>query len=133
MARITVVNDYPDFVELMTSVLDEMVGHQVIGLESSETTIDDLVEARPDLLIVDIQAAEALLPGISTTRNDRAAAALSRAPMIVCSGDVSALQEFADEFGDLGNVHTLEKPFTLDRLTDLVEDALYRAALSPVA
>ena len=132
MARITVVNDYPDFVEMMTSILDEMAGHEVTGFDVSEATVDDLVETHPDLLIVDLDIADVVL-GNGTKLDDRAAAALGPVPMIVCSGNIAALRERADEFGDLSNVYSLEKPFTLEVLTNLVERALYRAALSPVA
>jgi DNA-binding NtrC family response regulator len=133
MARITVVNDYPEFVELMTGILDEMAGHEVTGLDASEATVDELAETRPDLLILDLQTAGWVLAGIVATVGERLAVAFERVPVIVCSGDIPALRERADEFADLGNVYTLQKPFTLDMLTDLVERALYQAALSPVA
>ena len=132
MARITVVNDYPDFIDLMTGLLDEMAGHEVTGFDTSEATAYDLAESRPDLLIVDLATADIVL-GTDAALTENVAAALSRIPMIVCSGDIPALRERTDEFGDLGNVYSLEKPFTLDMLTDMVERALYRAALSSVA
>ena len=132
MARITVVNDYPDFIDLMTGLLDEMAGHEVTGIDTSEATADDLADSRPDLLIVDLATADVVL-GTVAALSDAAAAALGRVPMIVCSGDIPALRERADEFADLGNVYPLEKPFTLDMLTDTVELALYRATLSSVA
>ena len=132
MARITVVNDYPDFVELMTSILDEMVGHEVTGFDASEVTLHDLVETRPQLLIVDCGVADMLI-GSGATLDDRTAATLGLLPIIVCSGDGPALRERAEAYDDLSNVYALEKPFTLDMLTDVVERALYRAALAPVA
>jgi FixJ family two-component response regulator len=132
MARITVVNEYPDFVDLMTSILDEMVGHEVAGFDASEVTLDDLVETRPELLILDCHMADMLI-GHGATLDDRTAAALGLLPIVVCSGDVPALRERADVYGDLSNVYALEKPFTLDMLTVVVERALYKAALAPVA
>lgn len=133
MARITVVNDYPDFLELMTTILDEMAGHKVVGFDSSEATLEDLVDARPDLLIVDMQTAEAFLAATAGTSRDRAAATLGQVPMIVCSGNVPALREKADAFADFPHVHTLEKPFTLYGLSYLVEQALEEATHSSVA
>jgi DNA-binding NtrC family response regulator len=132
MARITVVNDYPDFVEMMTAILDEMADHEVTGFDASDATVDDLVETHPDLLIVDLGTAD-LVFGNGAALDGRAAASFGRVPTIVCSGDIHALRERADEFGDLSTVYSLEKPFTLEALTDVVEQALYRAALSPVA
>jgi DNA-binding NtrC family response regulator len=132
MARITVVNTYPDFVELMTSILDELAGHEVTGFDSSEVTLDDLLEEGPDLLIVDLDTATRVA-GIGRPPGELAVVALKCVPMIVCSGDIPALRERADQFAHLSNVYALEKPFAIDALTDLVERALYRAALSPVA
>ncbi len=128
MARITVVNEYPDFIALMTSILDEMADHEVTGFDASEATVDELAATRPDLLIVDLDTAN-LVFGIDSTLDDDVAAALS-VPAIVCSADIAALRERADEFSDLGNVYSLEKPFTLGMLSDVVERALYKAALS---
>jgi DNA-binding NtrC family response regulator len=132
MARITVVDEYPDFVELMTSILDELAGHEVTGLDSSEASLDDLLETRPDVLIADPGTAT-MVAGMRAARGEPAVVALRCVPMIVCSADAPALRESADEFADLSNVYALEKPFAIDALTDLVERALYKAALSPVA
>ena len=129
MARITVVNHYPDFIETMTGILDEMAGHEVIGFDVSDATLDTLTETRPQLLVLDIDTADMVL-GRKATASDRAAIALGSVPMIVCSGDIAALRERAEEFGDMSNVHMLEKPFTLEALTNVVERALYRAAVA---
>jgi DNA-binding NtrC family response regulator len=116
----------------MTSILDELAGHEVTGFDSSEVTLDDLLEERPDLLIVDLDTARRVA-GIGRTPSERAVVALRCVPMIVCSGDIPALRERADEFADLSNTYALEKPFAVDALTDLVGRAIYKAALSPVA
>ena len=129
MARITVVNHYPDFIETMTGILDEESGHEVTGFDVSDATLDTLVETRPQLLILDIGTADMVL-GSNATARDGAAIALGSVPMIVCSGDIPALRDRAEEFGDMSNVYVLEKPFTLEALTDLVERALYRAAVA---
>jgi DNA-binding NtrC family response regulator len=132
MARITVVNDYPDFVEMMTTILDEMAGHEVVGFDASEVTLEDVVESHPQLLIVDLDIAD-MLVGTGASVDDRTAASLRRLPMIVCSSEILALRERAGEYGDLRHVYPLEKPFTLDMLTDVVERALNEVALAPVA
>ena len=129
MARIAVVDDYPEFIELMTSILDVLSGHEVIGFDPSEATVDRLADARPDLLIVDLEAADKVL-GIGAAIDGDAHAPLGPVPAIVCSGDIAALRGRADEFFDLGNVDVLEKPFTLDMLTDSVDGALSRTTVS---
>jgi DNA-binding NtrC family response regulator len=57
MARITVVNDYPEFLETMYAILDGLEGHDVVGFEGDETTVEQLIESRPELLIVDLRVA----------------------------------------------------------------------------
>jgi DNA-binding NarL/FixJ family response regulator len=57
MARITVVNDHPAFLETMYTILDGMDGHEVTGFEGEETTLDQLVDSAPELLIVDLRIA----------------------------------------------------------------------------
>jgi CheY-like chemotaxis protein len=126
MARIAVVDDYPEFIELMTSILDVLSGHEVIGFHASEATVDRLADAHPDLVIIDLEAADKVL-GIGAAIDGDAHATLGPIPAIVCSGDIAALRGRADEFFDLGNVDVLEKPFTLDMLTDSVDEALYRS------
>jgi DNA-binding NtrC family response regulator len=133
MARIAVVNNYPDFLELMTSILDELVGHEVIGFDSSEATLDDLVEARPDLLIVDLHTVDGVLRWSDAMLSDRPATAIALIPRIVCSADIPAMRARADEFGAHGNTYALEKPFSVDMLVGVVERALREAVLEPVA
>jgi CheY-like chemotaxis protein len=132
MARITVVNDYPDFIDMMTSILAEMAGHEVTGLDASEVSLEDLAATRPDLLIVDLATAEMMLD-IGLPLDGRTAVALRPVPLIVCSGDIGPLRERADEFAEQANVYALEKPFTLEMLTNAVGRALYGAAPARVA
>jgi DNA-binding response OmpR family regulator len=57
----------------------------------------------------------------------RAHAALAEVPILVCSADVSALRERADELARIGNVHVLEKPFSIDEITEVVERLVGRS------
>jgi DNA-binding response OmpR family regulator len=57
----------------------------------------------------------------------RADERLARVPIIVCSADVTALRERAEDLERVGNVHVLAKPFAIDEITDLVESLVGRA------
>lgn len=57
MARVTVVNDYPEFIETMYAILDGVGGHQVAGFNGEETTLEQIVRSDPELLIVDLRMA----------------------------------------------------------------------------
>ena len=56
----------------------------------------------------------------------RAEPKLADLPIIICSADVTALRERAAELERIGNVHILEKPFSLDEITDIVEGLIGR-------
>ena len=122
--RISVLNDNPDFLELMSAILDEDAGYAVELFNGKETPIGELAASDPDLVIVDL-----LLGGasgweiVTLARADRR---LADVPIIVCSADVTALREREAELVRIRNVHVLSKPFGVDELTDLVEGLVGR-------
>ncbi len=123
MARITVVDDYPDFLDLMKGILAELSGHQVTGFDSSELTVDDVVQSRPDLIIADPRSAVAL----ARERVDVHSAIGTgprRVPTIVCSGDLPALEDWVSQFHKADRVYPIGKPFSVDELTALVTRVL---------
>ncbi len=123
--RITVLNDNPEFLELMSAILDDDAGYDVATFSEATTSVDDLVESRPDLVIVDLLLAGA--SGWEIVALSRADARLVDVPIIVCSADVASLRERAGELERIGNVHVLSKPFGIDELTEIVERLIGRA------
>jgi DNA-binding response OmpR family regulator len=124
--RISVVNDSPDFLELMSAILDEDAGYEVSLFDGEQTDVAALVASRPDLVIVDLLLGGA--SGWEIVTLARADARLASVPIIVCSADVTALRDRAPELERVGNVHLLNKPFTIDEITTLVESLVGRAA-----
>ncbi len=120
--RISVLNDNADFLELMSAILDEDAGYAVSVFSGEDTSIDQLSESEPDLVIVDL-----LLGGasgweiVTLARADRRLAGI---PIIVCSADVNGLRTRAAELERIGNVHLLPKPFGIDEMTSLVEELI---------
>ena len=51
--RICVVNDNPEFLELMSAILDDDAGYDVRLFDGEKTTIAEIAEGDPDLVIVD--------------------------------------------------------------------------------
>ena len=123
--RITVVNDSPDFLELMSAILDEDAGYEVTLFDGDQTSIDEIAASAPDLLIVDLIIGAA--SGWEIVALSRADVRLSGCPIVVCSADVQSLREKADELERIGDVHILEKPFTLDQITETVARLVGRA------
>ena len=127
--RISVLNDNPDFLELMSAILDEDAGYDVQLFNGKETGIDELAASDPNLIIVDLLLGGA--SGWEVVTLSRADQRLANVPIIVCSADVSALRDRADELESIGNVHLLAKPFGIDEVTGLVERLVGRG--QPVA
>jgi len=123
--RISVVNDNPDFLELMSAILDEDAGYEVSLFAGERTTAAELAASAPDLLIIDL-----LLGGVSGWELvvlARADQRLADVPVIVCSADVAELRDRTEELERIGNIHVLEKPFGVDQVTELVERLVGRA------
>jgi DNA-binding NtrC family response regulator len=123
MARITVVDDYADFLDMVAAILHGLNGHEVAGLDGREATIDDLVASDPDLLIVDLLTGAGATSDLSAVVVAGTQDRLSRVPVIICSGDVDSLNRRSEEFATAGMV-TLQKPFAIEQLITAVFQAL---------
>ena len=117
--RITVINDNPDFLELMSDILDEDAGYAVTLVKGEEATIAEIADSAPDLLIVDLRLGGA--SGWEIVALSRADERLAEVPIIICSADVMALRDREAELKRIGDVHVLAKPFGIDEITGLVE------------
>jgi two-component system, OmpR family, alkaline phosphatase synthesis response regulator PhoP len=124
--RISVVNDNPDFLELMSAILDEDAGYDVSLFDGREAAIAELAASTPDLIIVDLLLGGA--SGWEVVTLARADERLAGVPIIICSADVVALREREAELERIGNVHMLAKPFAVEQVTDLVESLIGRSA-----
>ena len=123
--RISVVNDNPDFLELMSAILDEDAGYEVTLFDGEETSIDELAASDPDLLIIDLVMGGA--SGWEIVALSRADQRLADRPILVCSADIASLREKAEELARIGDVHVLEKPFSVDEITEVVAGLVRRA------
>jgi CheY-like chemotaxis protein len=117
--RISVVNDNEDFLELMSAILDEDAGYEVTLFDGDDTTVAELADSAPDLVIVDLLLGGA--SGWELVTLCRADERLAETPIVVCSADVASLREREDELAHVANLHVLPKPFSIDQVTELVE------------
>jgi CheY-like chemotaxis protein len=125
--RITVINDNPDFLELMRAILDEDAGYAVTVFAGDATSVGEIAAADPDLIIVDLLLGGA--SGWEIVTLARADGRLADVPIVICSADVTALRDREAELQQIGKVHLLAKPFGIDEVTGLVE-RLIGAAVS---
>jgi CheY-like chemotaxis protein len=126
MARVTVINDQPEYLGVMREVLDEL-GHEAIALEGSTVTVDQIADVRPELLIVDLRMQnEVLNDGWGLIVAARAHPVLRDVPIVISSGDHEFLNRRADEIGALADVHPLPKPFAMEDVEELLDQLLGR-------
>ena len=115
--RITVVNDDPEFLELMDALLEEDSGYDVTTIDAD--TLDDIEPIRtsqPDLLIIDLRWRQNGLAGWDVLLAARADSELEQLPIILCTGDLQSLEEHAQAITDDVKVATLQKPFHVEEL-----------------
>ena len=126
MARVTVINDQPEFLGVMREVLNEL-GHEALALEGSTVTVDQIADAHPELLIVDLRMNNAVLnDGWGLIVAARAHPILKDVPIVISSGDHEFLNRRAEEIGALADVHPLPKPFAIEDVEELLDQLLDR-------
>jgi CheY-like chemotaxis protein len=124
VSRITVVNDSPEFLELVKDVLeDERYQTTTIDLDTPDT-LERITASQPDLLIIDLRVGRSGHEGWIVARQIREQPGLDRLPILICSGDIQALAEIESVVADTPLAETLTKPFHIDQLTDAVERLL---------
>jgi CheY-like chemotaxis protein len=127
--RITVVNDSPEFLEVVRDILvDEHYATTCIDGDDSDA-LARVLESRPDLLIVDFRLGTGD-HGWEIAQQVRREPSLEGLPVIVCSADVVALQALAADLAETKWVRTLPKPFHVDELTEMIDGLLTEAAPS---
>lgn len=121
MARVTVVNDYQEFLDVMRDLLAERGGHQFAGFHGEATTFEQIVDTHPDVLIIDLRLDVTGLTGWDVLTLARADRRMRQVPIIVCSADVAQVRQRAAEFREIGDIHVREKPFDADEMLDLID------------
>jgi len=116
--HITVVNDHPEFLTLMTEFLTEE-GYEISAIPKHQGAFEQIKASKPDLVICDLifdnmPAGWALLDMLYLDPETRAI------PVILCSAATKQVQETSASFAGKGIIW-LEKPFELETLLDLLE------------
>jgi DNA-binding response OmpR family regulator len=120
MAHILVVNDSPEFLQLMRDFLTEE-GYQVSTLENAADVPDAARRLRPDLLIVDLRMPKMDgLELLSVLQRDPRTASI---PVLVSTAALHDLEAKKSVFEDRG-IPVLVKPFDLEELLQTLRDML---------
>lgn len=124
MTRVTVVNDDPDFLELMGEVL-EAEGFEATAIDGDRRDVLELVRtSRPEVLILDIRMDGEQLHGWDIAKQIRRAPGFETLAVLLCSADLQAITEVKARLEDQRAIAVLAKPFGIDQLTRAVNRLL---------
>ena len=119
--RITVINDNPEFLELMNALLEKNAGYDVTTIDGDEILdIEPIRRSRPDLFVIDLRLRRDGLAVWDILLAIRQDAELEQLPIILCTGDLEGLKEHAEAITEDPIVATLQKPFHVEELEELV-------------
>jgi CheY-like chemotaxis protein len=123
MAKILVVDDDPDFVEVTRIVL-EKADHQVIAAASGDEGFKRTKEDQPDLIILDVMM-DTVLDGLSTSQRMHDDPKLRDIPIIMVTSIANT--DYAALFPTDEYIHIsafMSKPITPDKLVKQVNRLL---------
>lgn len=124
MARVTVVNDSPEFLELVHDIL-EWDRYDAVAIDGDRLDAFDAIRAsRPDLLMIDLRMGSDDHHGWNIAQKVRAEPDFEGLPVLICSADVPALKRLEEDLEDTLYVGTLVKPFSVDELTAAIDQML---------
>lgn len=128
MARVTVVNDNPEFLELVADILeDDRLDTTTIDGDRDDA-LDAIRASRPDLLMIDLRMGSDELHGWDIAQQVRAEPDFDGLPVLVCSADLPALRAVEEDLKASQHVATLTKPFSIDDLRATIDQLLAEAA-----
>jgi CheY-like chemotaxis protein len=130
MARVTVVNDNPDFLELVRDILEDDRYDTTTIDGDRDDALDAIRVSRPDLLMIDLRKGSQELHGWDLAQQARRQPELVGLPILVCSADSAALEAIKDQLAATQHVATLTKPFRIDALTAAIDRLLAEVARS---
>jgi CheY-like chemotaxis protein len=128
MARVTVVNDNPDFLDLVGDILEDE-RYEVTLIDGDQPdAVERVKSARPDVLMIDLRVGQNELHGWDVAQEVRRDPSLARTPILICSADLAALAEIEDQLEQTHDVVALAKPFKIEEFCEQIDALLASAA-----
>jgi DNA-binding response OmpR family regulator len=122
VARILVVNDTQEILELFRMLLEEEEGHEVILSGFPFEQISDVEKIKPDLIILDFVFGDQK-SGWQMLQMLKMQRSTENIPVIVCTAALDAVREQEGYLVSKG-VHVVYKPFDIDQLISNVRQLL---------
>ena len=124
MGRVTVVNDNPEFLELVGEILEDDRFQTTMIDGDRPDAVECIHTSNPDVLMIDVRLGTEQLHGWQVAQRVRRDPRFEYLPILLCSADIPALAELEDDLAADRRVRTLPKPFSIDELTDLLDEML---------
>jgi len=120
--RVLIANDTQEILELFKDILEEM-GFEVVLVSFAPRELDQVREAKPDIIVLDLIFGGRELAGWQLLQKIRMDRALERIPVILCS---AAVRDVSEQQGYLTEqwVLIVLKPFTVSQLEEAVLEAV---------
>jgi CheY-like chemotaxis protein len=124
--HIVVVNDSPEFLELMADILHD-ARYPVTVIDGDRDNAVDLIRAAvPAALIIDLRLGADELHGWDVIQAVRRDPDLRELPTLICTGDIRALSKLEESVAGMRRVATITKPFDIDDLLSQLAALLER-------
>ena len=128
--RITVVNDNPEFLELIGEILtDERYATSLIDGEEHDA-VEGIRRSEPDVLMIDLRMGDERLTGWTVAQEVRRDPTLRELPILLCTADLAGLEAVRDELESTERTAVLVKPFGIDTLIRSIDSLLAEASPS---
>lgn len=122
LKRITVVNDNPEFLQLMQDLLQD-ASYPATLIDGNRENAFELIEAsQPEILIVDLRLGSNEISGLEILKRVRDDPALRRVPTVICTADTWSIDEVREEVASIDQVAVLTKPFAIADLYRVLEE-----------
>lgn len=116
MARLTVVNDNPELLDLIGEIVegDRHATTLIDGVQ--DNLLQQICRSKPDLLLIDLRHGDDARHGWQIVQQLRGTSGCDDLPVVLCSADIPALNEIESELQAAGRVVALKLPFEIEEL-----------------
>ncbi len=124
MAKILIVEDDPDLMELTQTIL-QTAGHLVMTASNGKTALDWLSSSKPDLIILDVGLPD--MSGIEVCKNIKTEHNTRRIPVIILTANVDNQTKLQANLAARADLF-LNKPINNKDLTTAVTSLLEKSS-----
>ena len=128
MPHVTVVNDNPEFLDLVHDILEGDRYDTTLVDGDRPDALDLIRSSRPDLLMIDVRLGVEGDHGWEIAQEVRSEPQFEELPVLLCSADTLALQELEAGLAETRRVATLAKPFAIESLLSTIDELLAHPA-----